>query len=66
MSDSHIVDFCKGNNCPIKKQCARYNPGGRGLFFHPQYHNGECILFVPLTATPHHTNQKNQESPCSQ
>lgn len=60
------IDFCKSKNCPLKKHCARYNPGGRGFFFHPQYHDGECILFVPKNATPPHTDQTPQASPYNQ
>lgn len=59
------LDLCKGKHCPLKKHCARYNPGGRGFFFHPQYHDGDCILFIPKP-TPHHTDQTHQASPCSQ
>ena len=40
------LDLCKGKHCPIKKRCARYVPDGKGFFFHSQYRDGECILFV--------------------
>lgn len=40
------LDLCKGKRCPIRKQCARYVPDGKGFFFHPQYRDGDCILFV--------------------
>lgn len=60
------LDFCKGGNCPIKRKCARYNPGGRGYFFHPQYHNGECLLFVPKRSILHRTDQTHQDLLCSQ
>ena len=59
-------DLCKGNKCPIKYQCARYNPGGRGFFFHPQWHNGECILFIPKRTTLHHKAQSLQDYKHSQ
>lgn len=60
------LDFCKAQHCPLKKRCARYNPGGRGFFFHPQYHHGDCILFIPKSVTPPHTNQTPQASPYNQ
>ena len=59
-----MLDLCKGKRCPIKKQCARYNPGGRGFFFHPQWRDGDCILFIPRT-TAHHTSSAKKDQSCS-
>lgn len=60
------LDLCKSKSCPLKKRCARYNPGGRGFFFHPQYHDGYCILFVPKSTKPHHKGQILQDYKYSQ
>lgn len=46
MDDIKNLDLCKGKRCPIKKRCSRYVPDGKGFFFHSQYRDGECILFV--------------------
>lgn len=41
------MDLCNGCGCPIKDKCKKYIPNQRAFYFHPQYIDGECLLFVP-------------------
>lgn len=43
----NLLDHCKGTQCPILKTCARFSRSAKGFYFHPQYREGECILFIP-------------------
>lgn len=40
------MDLCNGGGCPIKDKCKRCIPNQRAFYFHPQYRDGECLLFV--------------------
>jgi len=43
----NLLDHCKGTQCPIRKTCARFSRSAKGFYFHSQYREGECILFIP-------------------
>ena len=46
-SAQNLLDHCKGTSCPIRETCARFSRSAKGFYFHPQYREGECILFIP-------------------
>ena len=50
------VDLCNGGGCPIKDKCKRCIPNQRAFYFHPQYRDGECLLFVPKRINKKKTN----------
>lgn len=43
------IDLCDEGACPIRNKCKRFKPNQRAFYFHPQYRDGECILFIPKT-----------------
>lgn len=58
-----MIDYCKGTGCPIKENCARFTATPvKGFYFHPQYKDGECILFLP---TPPKKNEEDGNEPSS-